>query len=255
MNLTDSHCHLDYPDTNIDEAVQEAEQAGVTRLLTVSVKLSDPSPVFLSEKYPNVFASVGVHPEYAAEEEEGTTVEALCRASQHPKVIGFGETGLDYHYNSDTKEAQKRLFRIHLKAAKKTGLPVIIHTRDAEEDTLEILKSEASPSLKGVLHCFSSRAFLATEALKLGFYVSASGIITFGKAEELRQTFKEIPLERLLVETDSPYLSPVPFRGKTNRPSHVVKTAEKLAEIKGISVEELSEITTRNFLTLFGKAV
>lgn len=147
------------------------------------------------------------------------------------------------------------MFRIHLKAAKKTGLPVIIHTRDAEEDTLEILKSEASPSLKGVLHCFSSRAFLATEALKLGFYVSASGIITFGKAEELRQTFKEIPLERLLVETDSPYLSPVPFRGKTNRPSYVVKTAEKLAEIKGISVEELSEITTRNFLTLFGKAV
>lgn len=255
MNLTDSHCHLDYPDTNTDAVIAAAEKAGVSRLLTISVKLSDIAPVRIAERYPNVFASVGIHPEYAAEEEQGATLEALCAASSHPKVVGFGETGLDYHYNSDTKEAQKRMFRMHLKAAKKTGLPVIIHTRDAEEDTLDILRSEATPSLTGVLHCFSSKVFLAEEALKLGFYVSASGIITFNKAEELRQTFKNVPADRLLVETDAPYLAPAPFRGKTNEPAYVIKTAEKLAEIKGMSLEELAGATTRNFLNLFKKAV
>lgn len=255
MNLTDSHCHLDYPETDADALIKAAEEAGVSRMLTISVKLSDFSPVRIAERYPNVFASVGIHPEYAAEEERKTTFEALCLATNHPKVVGLGETGLDYHYNSNTKEEQKRLFRLHLKAAKATGLPVIIHTRDAEEDTLDILKSEATPSLSGVLHCFSSEAFLAEEALKLGFYISASGIITFNKAEKLRQTFKNVPEDRLLIETDSPYLAPVPFRGRANEPAYVVKTAEKLAEIKGISVEKLAETTTRNFLTLFKKAV
>lgn len=254
MNLTDSHCHLDFPDSDADALVVAAGKAGVSRLLTVSVKLSDAAPVRIAERFSNVFASVGVHPEYAAEEEPYLSPEALYSAAEHPKVVALGETGLDYHYNADTKAAQRRVFHLHLKAAKQLKLPVIIHSRDAEDNTLEILRSEQSPVLKGVLHCFSSKAFLALEAVKMGFYISASGIVTFSKADELRRTFEQIPLDRLLVETDAPYLAPVPYRGQANQPAYVVKTAEMLAKIKGISLEELAKATTDNFLTLFKKA-
>lgn len=255
--LIDSHCHLDYEADLTAQAqiVSRAKLAGVAYMATIGVKLTTaPQIIDTAARYDNVFAVVGVHPEYAQEEKPFTDVDALCRAAAHPKVIGLGETGLDYYYNADTKEAQRELFALHLRAAKKARVPVVIHTRAADEDTIEILKQEADDDLTGVLHCFSSGEKLARTALDLGFYLSASGIVTFKKSAALRDIFKGVPLNRLLVETDSPYLAPEPYRGRVNEPSYVVKTAEKLAEIKGVSFEELANATTENFFTLFAKA-
>lgn len=258
MAFVDSHCHLDFPDFSkeIDQILERALSVQVTRLLTIGTKISDADLVIgLAEKYPYVFASVGVHPEYAEAELSSVSCELLCSYANHPKVVGFGETGLDYHYGSSNKKEQQELFRRHLKAAKQTGLPVIVHSREAEEDTIRLLQEEYDSSLKGVLHCYTSKPELALAGLELGFYVSASGIITFNKAEELRETFKKIPLDRLLIETDAPFLAPVPYRGKRNEPSYVVKTAEKLAVLKGVSLDEIEKQTTENFLNLFSKAV
>lgn len=257
MNLTDSHCHLDYPDfePEIREVIQRARDAGISRMLTAGTRLQDTEKAFnLTERYPFIFCSVGTHPEYAREELPSTSVAKICDAALHPKVLGIGETGLDYHYSPDSKEEQQELFRLHLKAAKECRLSVIVHSRDAEEDTIRLLKEEASSELRGVLHCFSSKAVLAEAGLEMGFYVSASGIITFRKAEELREIFRRVPLDRLLIETDAPFLAPAPYRGKRNEPSYLIKTAEVLAEIKGVSVEVLAETTTENFMTLFRRS-
>lgn len=254
LDLTDSHCHLNHSDfgDETDAVVKRALDAGVSRLVTIGTRLEDTAKlVALAHKYPNVFATVGVHPEYVAEREVSADEIAQAAASDE-KIIALGEAGFDYFYDPNTKEAQKKLFKNHLVAARETGLPLVIHTRCAEQDTIDALSE--FPDVTGVLHCFSSNAELAKFGLEQGWYLSASGILTFKKAQEIRDIFADVPLNRLLVETDAPYLAPVPYRGKRNEPSFVVKTAEILAEIKGVSLEELAKITTENFLTLFTKA-
>ncbi len=254
LDLTDSHCHLNNADfgTDTDAVVQRAFDAGVKRLVTIGTRLENTAElVALAHKYPKIFATVGVHPEYVAEREVSAD-EIAQAATSDEKIIALGEAGFDYFYDPDTKEAQRKLFKNHLIAARKTGLPVIIHTRCAEHDTMDALAE--FPDVTGVLHCFSSNAELAKFGLERGWYLSASGILTFKKAQDIRDIFKDVPLNRLLVETDAPYLAPVPYRGKRNEPSFVVKTAETLAELKGVSLEDLAKITTENFLTLFTKA-
>ena len=254
LDLTDSHCHLNNLDfgDETDAVVQRALDVGVRRLVTIGTRLENTAElVALAHKYPNVFATVGVHPEYVAEREVSAD-EIAQAATSDEKIIALGEAGFDYFYDPNTKEAQRKLFKNHLIAARKTGLPLVIHTRCAEQDTIDALSE--FPDVTGVLHCFSSNAELAKFGLEQGWYLSASGILTFKKAQEIRDIFADVPLNRLLVETDAPYLAPVPYRGKRNEPSFVVKTAEVLAEIKGVSLEELAKITTENFLTLFTKA-
>lgn len=255
--LIDSHCHLDDPRLAIDgEAVRaRAKAAGVSYMLTISTTLSGfPAVRALADAHPEIFCTVGVHPHDAARE-EGVSVEALSALAAHPKVVGIGETGLDYHYMNSPRETQLSMFRVHIEAARATALPLVVHSREAEEDTIAVLRAvrEKGP-LSGVFHCFSSSAWLAEEALKLGFYISLSGILTFKGAEGLRALAKALPLERLLVETDAPYLAPVPHRGKRNEPAFVRHTAETLAELKGMSLEEIGEATSANFRRLFAKA-
>ena len=254
LDLTDSHCHLNHADfgDETDAVVKRALAAGVSRLVTIGTRLENTAElVALAHKYSNVFATVGVHPEYVAEREVSAD-EIAQAATSDEKIIALGEAGFDYFYDPNTKEAQRKLFKNHLIAARKTGLPLVIHTRCAEQDTIDALSE--FPDVTGVLHCFSSNAALAKFGLEQGWYLSASGILTFKKAQEIRDIFADVPLNRLLVETDAPYLAPVPYRGKRNEPSFVVKTAEMLAEIKGVSLEDLAKITTENFLTLFTKA-
>lgn len=256
MFFVDSHCHLNFPSLlpQAGQIIGRAKEAGIECFLTACTKLDEvPELIALTRAHENVFASVGVHPEYAAEQ-EAIGVDDLCALTDDPKIVALGEAGLDYHYAPDTAEEQRRLFRTHLRAAKKAGLPLIIHTREAEDDTIQLLQEEVSPDLHGVLHCFSSQKRLAEVGLKLGFYISASGIITFKSAQELRETFRFVPMNRLLLETDAPYLAPVPFRGRDNEPAFLVKTAETLAKIKDVSLDELKERTTENFFTLFSKA-
>ncbi len=255
----DSHCHLNFPDFKgkENEIVNNAKRLGIERFLTACTRLSElPELIELTRKFPEVFASVGIHPEYAAEQGENeTSVEELVSLSDDAKVVAIGEAGLDYHYGAaETRQAQRDLFRIHLRAAKAAKLPIIIHTREAEDDTIALLEEEKSPDLTGVLHCFSSERRLAEKGLELGFYLSASGIITFKSAQELRDIFSAAPLDRLLVETDAPYLAPVPYRGRANEPAYVIKTAEMLASLKNIDMNELQKRTTENFFTLFSKA-
>ena len=259
MFFVDSHCHLNFPDFKGREAeiINNAKQAGIERFLTACTRLSEVSELIaLTKTFPEVFASVGIHPEYAAEQGENeTSVEELVSLSKNPKIVAIGEAGLDYHYGAEeTRQAQLDLFRIHLEAAKASKLPIIIHTREAEDDTIALLEEEASPDLTGVLHCFSSEKRLAEKGLELGLYLSASGIITFKSAEELRDIFASAPMNRLLVETDAPYLAPVPYRGRKNEPAYMIKTAEMLASLKDVSLDELQRRTTENFFTLFSKA-
>ncbi len=259
MFFVDSHCHLNFPDyqSEQDKIIEQAENAGIGRFLTVGTKLEEgPDLIALTRRNPHIFASVGIHPEYAAEQGGKTlSPQDICAAANDPKIVAIGEAGLDYHYGAkETHEAQKALFRIQLKAAKQSGLPIIIHSREAEDDTIALLQEEAGPGLRGVLHCFSSREKLAQAGLELGFYISASGIITFKSAEELRCIFKSIPMDRLLIETDAPFLAPVPFRGHRNEPAFMIKTAEVLAELKEVSLDQLRHQTTENFFTLFSKA-
>ena len=257
MRIVDSHCHLDYlaGDGDLPETLRRARMAGVETMLTISTKLSTfPQVLAIAEAEPDVVCSVGVHPHEAGPEGQ-ETADRLIKLAAHEKVVGIGESGLDYYYEHSPRDRQQISFRSHIAAARETGLPLIVHTRDADDDTVAILRDEHEKGpYPGVLHCFTAGPALAKAALEMGLSISLAGIITFKKAEELRATAADIPLDRLLVETDSPYLAPVPFRGKRNEPAHVVHTARRLAEIKGVSEEELTETTTANFYRLFSKA-
>jgi len=255
--LIDSHCHLDFPELAGDEAgvLARARTVGVGGMLTIGTRLDQFERVrAIAERHDNVWCSVGVHP-HEAKEEGQRTPDRLVEATRHSKVIGIGETGLDFYYEHSPRAEQAESFRAHIAAARQTGLPLIVHTRDADAATSEILESEfAMGAFPGLIHCFSSGAEVARRALALGFYISISGIVTFKAAESLRAIVRDIPLDRLLVETDSPYLAPVPKRGKTNEPAFVAHTAAKVAELKGIGIATLEAATTDNFFRLFGKA-
>ncbi len=257
--LIDSHCHLDYPalKKQADAVVTRARESGVVRMLNAATKMRFfPETLATANAFDDVFCSVGVHPHHCAEEGETVTEQDLLKLTGHPKVAAIGETGLDYFYDFAPRDAQQRNFRDHIAAARKSGLPLIVHSRDAEEDTINLLKEGREGQggeLRGVMHCFSSKRVLAEEALKLGFYISFSGILTFKKSEELREIARDVPLDRLLVETDAPYLAPEPYRGKLCEPAYVTNTARVLAEVKGVSFDEICHATTANFFSLFNK--
>lgn len=255
--LVDSHCHLDFPDfgPELDDVVVRARAAGVGTMLTIGTKLKSFDRVrAIAERFEDIWCSVGVHPHEAAEEpiEEAS---ALIAHAAHPRVVGIGEAGLDYYYEHSPKADQVRNFRAHIAAARETGLPLIVHARDADDDLCSILTEESGRgAFPGLIHCFSSTAKLARTALELGMMISISGIVTFKKAEELRSIVAEVPLDKLLVETDAPYLAPVPKRGQRNEPAFVSHTAQAVARIKEVSPQKLAETTTDNFFRLFGKA-
>jgi TatD DNase family protein len=255
--LIDSHCHLDFPELAGDEAgvLARARTAGVAGMLTIGTRLDQFERVrAIAERHDNVWCSVGVHP-HEAKEEGQRTPDRLIEATRHPKVVGIGETGLDFYYEHSPREEQAESFRAHIAASRATGLPLIVHTRDADAETGNILEQEhAKGAFPGLIHCFSSGSDVARRALALGLYISISGIVTFKAAESLRAIVSEIPLDRLLVETDAPYLAPVPLRGKKNEPAFVVHVAAKVAELKGVDGAELARATTANFFRLFDKA-
>jgi TatD DNase family protein len=257
MPLVDSHCHLDYTPLVEDRAgvVTRAREAGVVRMINISTTRKDfPQVRATAELFDDVYCSAGVHPHHAGDDGENVTTDDIIVLADHPKVVGIGETGLDYHYDHSPRDRQAESFRAHLRACVALGLPVIIHSREAEADTAKILKEESvGGKLTGVMHCFSSKRALAEDALALGFYISFSGILTFKNADDLRAVARDVPLDRLLVETDSPYLAPLPFRGKPCEPAYVVHTAKMMAEIKGVGLEEIGQQTTENFFRLFTK--
>ncbi len=251
--LIDSHCHLNFPDfkDDLDDVLARAKENGVGKMVSICTRLSEfPEIAAIAEKYDDVYCSVGVHPHDAKTALE-TKSEDIIKLTAHPKCVGIGETGLDYYYENSPREEQKYSFLEHIKAGKETGLPIIIHTRDADGDTIDTINRESG--FRGLLHCFSSSYEVAKAGMDKGLYVSISGIITFKKADELRETVKKIPLEFLLVETDSPFLAPIPHRGKRCEPAFTRHTAECLAELKGVSIAELEEKTTENFYRLFSK--
>lgn len=254
--LVDSHCHLDFPDFEADRdgVIARAGAAGVGLMVTICTRVSRfPEILAIAERYDNVYCSVGIHPHEAGTEPETAAAELVALA-RHPKVVGIGETGLDFYYDHSPREAQARSFRSHIAAARETGLPLIVHTRDADAETVAILREEMGQgAFPGVIHCFSAGRQLAADAVALGFYISASGILTFKSAEAVREAVAEVPPERLLVETDAPYLAPVPKRGKTNEPAFVCHTAARLADLHGMTADRLAEVTTANFLRLFSK--
>lgn len=258
--LVDSHCHLDFPQfaDELDAVVQRARAAGVGRLLTICTSLERlPRNLALVERFDDVHLAAGIHP-HEAGGAQGLTVDRLVEIARHPKLVGIGETGLDFYYDNSPRPAQEASFRIHMQAARETGLPLIVHTRDADAETVRLLREGGAGEggdkpLRGVIHCFSSSRQLAEEAVDFGFYVSLSGILTFKRSEAIRDIVHDLPLDRLLVETDAPYLAPVPKRGKPNEPSFVVHTAQVLASVKGVSMAEIAQTTTRNYLRLFDK--
>ena len=254
--LVDSHCHLDFPDfaEELDAVVARAREAGVGRLVTICTRLSKFDQVLkVAERFDRMFCSVGVHPHEAAHE-QGIALERIVELAKHPKVVGIGEAGLDYYYDKSPHGPQQDVFALHIEASRQTGLPLIVHSRDADEDTVRLLKVGADKGgLTGVIHCFTATQYLADAALEMGFYISLSGIVTFKNAEALRQVAKTVPLDRLLVETDSPYLAPMPMRGKRNEPSFVKHTAAYVATMLGLSFDELAQRTTANFERLFQK--
>jgi len=255
--LIDSHCHLDFETftPELEAIVARAREAGVGGLLTICTRLTEFERVkSIADRFPDVWCSVGIHPHEAASE-PATGASRLADLARHPKVIGIGEAGLDYYYEHSPRDRQRAVFRDHIEAARLSGLPLIVHSRDADEETVELLEEGAAAGgLAGVIHCFSSTAFLAERALALGFYISLSGIVTFRKAGALRDIAKTIPADRFLVETDSPYLAPVPHRGKRNEPAFVTHTAAFLAELRGLEPATLARETTANFCRLFAKA-
>ncbi len=254
--LVDSHCHLDFPDfaEELDDIVARAEAAGIGRMVTISTRVRQFDRVLaVAERYDSVFCSVGTHP-HNADEELDIEPADLERISGHPKVVAIGEAGLDYHYDNSPREAQAEGLRRHIAAARETGLPLVIHARDADSDMAAILTEETQKgAFPAVLHCFSSGRGLAETGIRLGHYVSFSGILTFNRAEDLRDIASDMPGDRILVETDAPYLAPTPFRGKRNEPSYVVNTARVLAETRGVGEDEIAEQTTENFFRLFSK--
>lgn len=254
--LVDSHCHLDFPDfeSERDAIVQRAIDAGVERMVTICTRVARFEQVkAIAEHYEPVYCSVGTHP-HNADEELDVTADQLVHLSQHPKVVAIGEAGLDYYYDNAPRDAQARGFRTHIAAARQSGLPLVIHARDADDDMAAILREEsAAGAFPFVLHCFSSGADLAKTGIDLGGYVSFSGILTFKRSDELRAIARDLPLDRLLVETDAPYLAPMPHRGKRNEPSYVVNTAAVLAETLDLPVETLWQQTSDNFFRLFSR--
>lgn len=257
--LVDSHCHLDFPDFQAerDAVVQRARDMGVGLMLTICTHVSRFDQVHgIAMAYPDVFCTLGVHPHHAEPETPHSGVEALLKLAKRPKVVGIGETGLDYYYDQSPRDVQQDSFRRHLRVCRETDLPVIVHTRDSEEDTIRILREEGAGQpggVRGLLHCFSGSRQLAEQALELGFHISFSGILTFKKSEELRAVARIVPMDRLMVETDAPYLAPVPMRGKRNEPAFTVHTAEVLADVKSVSYADIAASTTSNFLRLFNK--
>jgi len=257
VRLIDSHCHLEYERLVDDQAgvLARARAAGVTGMLNISTRRSEWERVIATaEREPDVWASVGIHP-HEADAHADLGREALLEASAHPQVIGIGETGLDYYYDKSDRAVQRDLFRVHIGVARETGLPIIIHTRDAEDDTAAILAEEMGQgAFPALIHCFTASADFARKVLDLGLTISLSGIVTFKNATELQAVAEVVPADRLLVETDSPFLAPVPHRGKPCEPAFVRDTAAFVANLRGIEIEELAETTTRNFFALFGKA-
>lgn len=253
--LVDSHCHLDFEDFHgrMPEVLAAMERAQVRNALCISVTLEKfPRVLALAEAHDNLYASVGVHPDYpdAAPIKE----EQLVELARHPKVVGIGETGLDYYRLKGDLEWQRERFRVHIRAAREVGKPLIIHTRAAAEDTLRILREERAEEVGGVLHCFTETQAVADAALEMGFYISFSGIVTFKNAKDLKAVAQTVPLERMLVETDSPYLAPVPYRGKVNEPAFVRHIAEEIARLRGETLETVAQATTANFFRLFADA-
>jgi TatD DNase family protein len=254
--IVDSHCHLNYPQfADLEAVLARAAEQGVRVCQTISCKRSEFADVkAIADAHENVWCSIGIHP-HEAEHHQDMTVEELLRESSHPKVIGLGESGLDYFYEHSPRKEQQACFRTHIQAAQESGLPLIVHSRDADEDTVAILQEMyADKPFKGLIHCFSTGKYLADKAIEIGFMVSLSGIITFKKSTELCETVAQLPIEHLLVETDAPYLAPMPHRGKDNEPAYTRYTLEKLAELKGLSADEAEHITTENFFRLFSKA-
>ncbi len=256
-HITDSHCHLDHPDFEgqLDDILKRAMDVGITRMVTICTQLrNEPKVRAISEAYAPVFFAAGTHPMSAAEEPLAT-VDELVALAQHPKFVGIGETGLDYHYTAKSKEIQQSSLHVHIQAARETGLPLIIHSRDADEDMATILSEAFSAgSFSCVMHCYSSGLELAKRMLDLGFYLSMSGIATFPRSQEVRDIFASAPLDRILVETDAPYLAPPPYRGRRNEPAYAVRTAETGADIFGLSYEDFAKQSQANFDRLFSKA-
>jgi len=254
--LIDSHCHLDYfTDAEIEDILARAHEAGVERMVTIGTSIPQAAAVTaLAERFPQVWATIGVHPHRAG---EGTmpTAEELVALARHPRVIGIGESGLDYFYDKSPRDTQREGFRRHIRAARTAGLPLVIHARDADEDIVTILEEErAGGPFSFLMHCFSSTPQLADKAVEMGGYISFSGILTFPRSAELRELAARLPADRLLVETDAPYLAPLPFRGKRCEPGHTALTAKVLAETRGVSPAEIAATTTANFHRLFTKA-
>lgn len=254
--LIDSHCHLDFPDfaEDLDGIVSRARSAGIGRMVTISTRVRKLDQLLaIAERYDDVYCSVGTHP-HNADEEDGISPDELIGLTEHPKVVALGEAGLDYFYDNGAPEAQARGFRAHIAAARATGLPLVIHTREADEDCGRILEEEAAKgSFRAVLHCYTGGRELALKAVSLGLYIGFTGILTFKKSEVLRALAAELPSDRILVETDSPYLAPGKFRGKRNEPAYVVEVAKVLAEARGVSFDEISRQTSENFFRLFSK--
>ena len=255
--IVDSHCHLNFPQFkgNLKEVVQRALDNGVSKMLTISTKLNEINELEkISNMYSEVYNSIGVHP-HECKKYKNLSLEDLLKYTKNPKCIGIGETGLDFYYENSPKELQTKLFKIHIEAARKSLLPLIVHTRNADIETIQILKSEMKKEkFSGLIHCFSTSQELAESAIDLGLYISLSGIVTFDKSNELRNIIKELPVDRLLVETDAPYLAPVPHRGKCNEPAYVIRTAQLISNLLGISFESFAKQTTNNFYKLFTEA-
>jgi TatD DNase family protein len=256
--LVDSHCHLDRLkldryEGDLSAAIAAAHERGIQQLLCIAISLENIQTVIdIAQQHPSVVASVGVHP---CDVKEGmANADQLLVWSRQPKVVALGETGLDYHYEVESKPLQHESFALHLEVGKQAGLPVVVHTREAKEDTLALIKAHGSLEHSGVLHCFTEDWDMARRALDLNYYVSISGIVTFKNAEQIRDVVRKMPIDRLLVETDSPYLAPVPYRGKPNEPAYVREVAEFVAEVRGMAFEELAERTTENFYRLFTRA-
>ena len=254
--LVDSHCHLDFPDfaPEIDAVVARAREAGIGRLVTISTRVRKFQQVLaIAEKYPEVFCSVGTHPHHADEEIDVTAADLIAFA-RHPKVVAIGEAGLDYHYDTGSRDNQALSFRQHIAAARETGLPLVIHARQADDDMARILAEETKlGAFPAVLHCFTGGRDLAFAAIELGLYIGFTGILTFKNGQDLRDIAAALPADRILVETDAPYLAPLPYRGKRNEPSYVVETAKMLAQVRGVPDEEIARQTTENFFRLFNK--
>ena len=254
--FVDSHCHIDFPELNaqLPEVLAAMRANSVTHALCISVNLPDwPGVMAIAAAHPNVYATVGVHPDY--EDTPEPTVEQLVELAQRPKVVGIGETGLDYYrvpqFTDQSMDWQRERFRRHIRAARQAGKPLVIHTRSAADDTLRLMREEGAGEAGGVMHCFTESWEMAEGCLDLGFCISFSGIVTFKNAKELHEVARRVPLERMLIETDSPYLAPVPFRGKLNQPAYVKHVAEGIAALRGITVEEVAKLTTANFFRLF----